>query len=100
MSHVTGEVPDLAPLPWHFSQFSSLFIVISLVVPNTASSKVKFKVYSRSSPLTGPFLRLELPPKPPPKISPNPPKISPKSLKSKPPAPPPKPAPSKSAVPN
>ena len=74
--------------------------MISFSTPNIASSKDKLIVYSKSAPLTGPFLLLDELPPPPKKLS----KISPKppiSLKSKPPNPPaPNPLPSKSADPN
>ena len=81
VGHLIGDVPGLAPFPWHTEHSSSLVITISFSTPINACSNVKSSLTFKSAPFVGPcFLDDEvLPPNPPPNIEEN---ISPKSPKS------------------
>ena len=74
---VSGCVPGFAPVPEQVGHSSFLVMFICLLVPEYASSKVKFTLHFKSAPFLGPFVCLEDLPPPNPNKSPKSPNISP-----------------------
>ena len=95
--HTEQVLTPCPPTPSQLGQFSVTSIVISLLVPNAASSKVIFILYIKSSPFLALVLLFLLPKPPKPNDEKPPPNTSfnisskLKSLKSNPPENPPAP---------